>query len=235
MLVRLEEHCTNNDIIAASQYGFMKGKSVETALLNFTNTVLNSFDKKNFTLGIFLDLSKAFDTVDHTILLQKLDHYGIRNNVNDWFKSYLSNRMQFVSFKKCNSSIAEIFYGVPQGSILGPFLFLLFINDFVLCSPNLKFTLFADDTNIHMTGPDINSLIETANAELDHVHNWLKCNRLTLNFEKTHYIIFNRNKQMPNTLPHLKIHNQIIKREYSTKFLGVHIDHNLTWKTQNKI
>ena len=240
MLLRLEEHCTHNNIITASQYGFMKGKSVESALLNFTNSVLASFDQKHFTLGIFLDLSKAFDTVDHSILLQKLDHYGIRYQMNDWFKSYLTNRTQFVSFKKCNSSITQILFGVPQGSILGPFLFLIFINDFVHCSSNIKFTLFADDTNIHLAGPDIKSLIETANNELGHVHNWLMCNRLTLNFEKSHYIIFKRNKRMPNTLPHLKIQNKIINREYSTKFLGVHIDHGLTWKihmqeTLNKI
>lgn len=143
----------------------------------------------------------AFDTIDHNILLSKLEHYGIRNTSLSLFKSYLSNRMQYVLCNKKASSMQSITYGVPQGSILGPVLFLLYINDIVSTSSFFKFILYADDSNIYASGPSLHHLITMANEELKKILKWLLSNKLTLNTEKSHFLIFNRNKVIPNDLP----------------------------------
>jgi retron-type reverse transcriptase len=135
------------------------------------------------TIAIFIDLKKAFDTVDHDILLKKLELYGIRNRANDWFKSYLSEREQFVTINGTNSENITIKCGVPQGSVLGPLLFLLFINDLPNATDILTL-LFADDTTFQVSGCDIPKLFEYANLELQKASNWFKANKLTLNVKK---------------------------------------------------
>ena len=200
------------------------------AINSFSNDVYKAFDNREFVLSIFLDLAKAFDTVDHGILISKLEHYGIRGNTLNLFKSYLSNRTQYVMCNMSASSLQTITHGVPQGSILGPVLFLLYINDIVRTSSFFNFLLYADDSNIYASGHSINHLITVANHELVNINNWLLSNKLTLNIEKSHFIIFNRNKDIPDVLPQLMIGSHEIKREMVTKFLGVDLDVKLSWK-----
>ena len=129
-----------------------------------------------FHLAVFCDLSKAFDTINHSILLKKLNTYGIRGPAYKWFNSYLADRKQFTVINETTSSYNNISCGVPQGSILGPLLFLIYINDITLCTKKLNFILFADDTNIFLQGRDLICLQNTMNTELQHVVSWLKSN-----------------------------------------------------------
>ena len=199
------------------------------AALDICNYIINGFDNNEHTLGIFLDLSKAFDTVDHTILLYKLYNYGIRGIAHNWFRNYLSNRKQYVRINNCSSSLGDISCGVPQGSILGPLLFLLYINDLPNCSNNLHFCLFADDTSILFKTNDPQNAIPSVNRELVIVCNWFKANKLSLNVKKTNFILFH---QLYNKFPDLKIciDGQLVSQTNSVKFLGLNLDPNLNWK-----
>ena len=148
MYNKLTYFVNKHNILSDNQFGFRKKYSTYMASLDLINYILTGLDQKECTLGVFVDLSKAFDTVDHNILLNKLRYYGIRGVAYNWFLSYLTKRKQLVCVNNCSSSFQDISYGVPQGSILGPLLFLLYINDISSCSNKLKFILFADDTSI---------------------------------------------------------------------------------------
>jgi ribonuclease P/MRP protein subunit RPP40 len=190
-----------------------------------------SFENNEYSIGIFFDIAKAFDTVNHNILIQKLTTYGIRGIQLDWFKSYLTNRSQCVSINGIMSNCETIKYGVPQGSILGPLLFLLYINDLPNTSSILSFILFADDTNVFYSNRSYHSLIETVNTELALVADWFTVNKLSLNLQKTNFIIFrsHRKRCTENMTSLVKINDIPISQETSTKFLGVIIDNHLTW------
>jgi len=176
--------------------------------------------------SIYLDLSKAFDTIDHSILLNKLKHYGIRGTCLKWLNSYLSNRTQYVKINKTKSIIQEINCGVPQGSVLGPLLFIIYTNDI----PNqLQFTrtiLFADDTTIYCSNTNLNNLYQDINHDLDVLYDWFKANKLSLNISKTNYMIFSNNSIPQHNLNQskIKIGNEIISRKSYVKFLGMTID-----------
>ena len=147
-------------------------------------------DKKLYTCGIFIDLKKAFDTVNHSVLLSKLHHYGIRGVVNDWFSSYLCGRVQTTEVEMTVSAKATTPCGVPQGSVLSPLLFLIYINDIPNSSSKLSFYLFADDTNMLFSDNNLQSLEATVNNELKNVCDWLTANKLTLNTKKSNFVIF---------------------------------------------
>jgi retron-type reverse transcriptase len=171
------------------------------ALINMIDSVSQELDNNNECIGIFIDLSKAFDTLDHNILLQKLNMYGIRGIANTWFTSYLTNRHQFVEINKIRLESLKISCGVPQGSILGPLLFIIYIND-LACATNLaKVMMFADDTNLFFSGCNSTELVKIVNAELESINKWFKLNKLSLNVKKTNFIKFGNksaNSKMPD-------------------------------------
>ena len=181
---RLYSFLNIHNFFNPNQYGFRKGHSTDLALVQIFDKIANAISKKEHTIGIFLDLSKAFDTLNHNILCSKLSSYGVRGSALLWFTNYLSNRKQYVTFNGINSQSLPIKCGVPQGSILGPLLFLIYINDIINTSSILSFILFADDTNIFLSHRNLQSLINIINVELLKVSIWFKCNKLSLNVLK---------------------------------------------------
>ena len=199
-------------------------------MISLTESIKNTLDNKNFGCGIFLDLQKAFDTVNHQILLNKLQHYGIRGTALQWFKSYLSCRSQYVSVNGHNSSHLSVTCGVPQGSVLGPLLFLLYINDLPNSSRKLSFYLFADDTNIYFESSSVKQLQKVVNKELKHVKKWLDANKLALNVSKTNFIIFHSPQNSLGETVTIKIGKEHVKQTKYVKFLGLLLDENLNLK-----
>ena len=224
---RLYTYLNDNTILNENQFGFRENRSTSQAVLNYFHYVYDRLDNGELVFSIFLDFSKAFDCVSHDVLLHKLSHYGIRGVALDWFKSYLSNRRQYVSIDETVSNSLEIKQGVPQGSVLGPLLFLIYINDFPNISNKFKFTLFADDSTLSCAIPRDNILDarESINANLTYVHDWLCVNKLAINADKTKYIIFSYNNCY--ILPGIKIGRNRITSQDKIKFLGIYIDRNL--------
>ena len=178
MYNRLYEFLKKNYILIIEQFGFRKNYSTSLSIMYFSDYILQEIDKGNFCCGFFMDLSKAFDTIDHHILLQKLYLYGIRGLPLQWFHSYLSNRKQYVVVDGVESTQLDVNLGVPQGSVLGPLLFLIYVNDIVNSSNLLKFSLFADDTVVLYSHKNVTTLVSTINQELQMLNDWFKCNKL---------------------------------------------------------
>jgi hypothetical protein len=204
------------------------------AVMDFLNDIGKAMDKGMNTIGIFMDLSKAFDTIDHDILLQKLYHYGFRGITHEWFCNYLSDRKQFVSYNLAKSPSENVSCGVPQGSILGPLLFILYMNDICFTSNLINTILFADDTTVFYSHKDVSILCKTINSELKEVCNWFKGNKLSLNAKKTNLMYLGTRMQTKNIKANSDIYLDGCKldRVHEAKFLGITIDENLTWKKQ---
>ena len=218
----------SNNILYEHQYGFRKGHSTNHAVITLVERVAKALDTGKIVVGVYLDIRKAFDAIDHPILLRKLYSLGIRGNLYTWIKSYLTNRSQFVMYNNSKSETKFITHGVPQGSILGPLFFIVFMNDFSRASNILFSILFADDTTVIIEGQNYNNLIPTLNTELNKLDVWLQANKLTLNTDKTHYMVFHRARIKSKT-GKISIRNNPINEVKSTKFLGIIIDDKLKW------
>ena len=231
MYNRLYDFLTKQNILILEQFGFRKNYSTSLSVICFTDYILQEIDKGNYCCGVFMDLSKAFDTIDHHILLEKLYLYGIRGLPLQWFKSYLSDRKQYVVVDGVESTQLDVTIGVPQGSVLGPLLFLIYVNDIIHCSNILKFSLFADDTVVLYSHKNVTELVSIVNNELKILNDWFKCNKLFLNFKKTKYILFHsKRKRLPLNVNPIKIEETVIDRTESINFLGILIHESLDWK-----
>ena len=230
MYKRLYDFLELHNILYNFQFGFLASHSINHALISLTEMIKNTLDNKRFGCGIFLDLQKAFDTVNHEILLNKLEHYGIRGIALTWFRSYLSNREQYVSVNGYNSKNLNVTCGVPQGSVLGSLLFLIYINDIPNTSSKFAFYLFADDTSIYFESGNLEQLQEVVNSELKHIKKWLDANKLALNVDKTNFVIFHSPQKPLYENITIKFGKQHVTKANHVKFLGLLLDENLSWK-----
>lgn len=225
---RVSKFLETNNILFDNQFGFRQNRSTIDAITKFTTDISKSLNEKQSTLAIFLDLSKAFDTIDHAILLHKLEYYGIRGVALEWFRNYLTNRTQYAHYLGTNSTTSTIKCGVPQGSVLGPLLFILYTNDLPNVIKHSNSILFADDTTIYLSGKDVNKLYTIMNKELDSLTDWFRANKLSLNVSKTNYMLLT-NSHHPNPNNEIKLNNQTIDKCNHVKFLGLYIDEKLKW------
>ena len=226
---QLLNYIENKNIFFKHQYGFRANKSTSHAIINLLRNMYNSLDNDNLYFTMFLDLRKAFDCVSHDILLDKLYFYGIRGTPHEWFRSYLNDRQQYVSIHGVKSDSRNVTCGVPQGSILGPLLFLIFVNDFPNCTEYFNFLLFADDTCLSLQFPrkDVGSIHNNINDNLYSVSNWLNANKLVLNTGKTKYMIFSYRNSF--SFPSIQFNGTDIECVRSMKYLGVILDNNLNF------
>ena len=244
VFIQLYDYLIKNKLLYDSQYGFRRLHSTELAALEFTDKIIANLDQGKLPVAIFLDLSKAFDTIDHSILINKLKYYGVRGMSLYWFESYLSNRVQYVQFNDSISSYSHISTGVPQGSILGPLLFIIYMNDIANVTNKFHFTLYADDTSliepICTFSYGTNSTSDTShsiNSELSLITDWLCLNKLSLNAKKTKMMIFHhRQRNISKLNLQLFINNTKIEQVKEFDFLGIVIDECMTWNSHvNKI
>ena len=227
---RVEHFLIEHDILYPHQYGFRKKYSTNHAILSILEEIRHNLDKGIFSCGVFVDLEKAFDTVNHKILIGKLDHYGIKGIANKWFSSYLNKRSQKVTLNGTLSETLPIRCGVPQGSILGPLLFLIYINDMNKALKECNVYHFADDTNLLFSHPDPLVLKKIMNKELKLLFEWLCANRLSLNVAKTEFIIFRPSRKSLQDRIVLELNRIKIFESTKIKYLGLILDNRLSFK-----
>ena len=225
---RLENFLDKHQIINHGQYGFRTKTTTSMAIIDAIEEITNALDQKKHAVGIFIDLKKAFDTINHSILLNKLKLYGIRGVAGEWLRSYLTGRVQYVKMGLYLSKTLGISCGVTQGSVLGPKLFNVYINDIFGVSQLLKLILFADDTNIFFSTNNYNDLVNMVNEELNKLKKWMDTNKLSLNLNKTKAMMFGNSKTNPKL--QIMIGGVHIENVDENKFLGVIIDRKLSWK-----
>ena len=239
---RLYSFFTAKNTIYENQYGFRKNHSTSHAVNLSVKQIIDQIEKKRHVIGIFIDLSKAFDTISHEKLIYKMNFYGIRGVSLELIKSYLSGRVQSTKFQSENSDESNIEYGVPQGSVLGPLLFLIYVNDIVMSSNMGTFVLYADDTNIFVSGASESEAYDKAQLVLDAIYDYMYANQLHINVEKSCYMHFRceysnkerlvcaRTDRTYDNLLSLKLCNKKLNKVSKVKFLGVIIDEKLKWE-----
>ena len=244
VFIQVYKYFVDNNLFYDSQYGFRKRHSTELASLELVDRIYNSLDQGKAAISVFLDLSKAFDTLDHAILFQKLSFYGIGGTALNWFKSYLHNRFQYVDYNGHCSDLLPLTTGVPQGSILGPLLFIIYINDINYACNHFKAIIYADDTNLFSSicsfattvDSSQRSLSDAINKELAHIQEWLNINKLSLNVKKTKFMVFHhRQRRLNNDPVHLTLNGQPIERVRSFNFLGLNLDEHMNWNTHIQV
>ena len=227
---RIYHYLVQNNLIYSKQFGFRAGYSTNHAIISLTEYIRSKLDAGEYVCGIFVDLEKAFDTVHHDILCEKLKSYGLRGNINNLIKSYLSGRKQYVSINGIDSEVKDVTCGVPQGSSLGPLLFLIYINDFRACLSETGCGHFADDTFIIFNSKTPKTIETVVNFELKSVVKWLRLNQLSLNASKTELIFFRSNKHPLNyNKISIKLNGLKLTPVDFIKYLGMYIDHHLNW------
>ena len=236
MLKGLNPFLSKNNILYNYQFGFRKSHATTHALTEVVDYIYKSLDVGNYAFGIYIDLTKAFGTMEHKILLYKLQYYGICGLALEWFKSYLSNRKQFVLINDTHFNNIDLCeYGIPQGSVLGPILFLLFINDIYKSLQSIIIKLFADDTNCFLSGNIFNLPERQAELELNELQKWVNANKLTINFDpkKSSYCIFKpKNRNLPIKFDRgLKMRQNVLRYKDSTIYLGLILDRSVTWES----
>lgn len=236
MLLRLHNYLKAFNILRQEQHGFCRDKSTATAIMSFYECLLDNLDKKNASVALFCDLSKAFDCVAHALLLEKLDKYGIRGVPHRWFRSYLENRQQCVKIdcQECMdgcqiSSTRAVTCGVPQGSVLGPILFIIFLNDLPVGVGDCSVTMYADDASILIAKPDIAGAAHALNQKLEVIHSWFSGNKLFLNLDKTHFVYFHTYQDAKQFQFDVRAGGVHVGGAASVNFLGVRLDETLCW------
>lgn len=223
--VRIVDFVEKNNILTPSQHGFRSGRSIETASCHLLNYVYSSLDVGKYVVSMFFDLSKAFDTIDCEILLAKLFHLGIRNTALSWIKSYMEERSLIVNYNHSNSRTHKVKLGVPQGSVLGPLLFMLFVNDLPDYIKNAgHVTMFADDTTISTTASSVEEIQSQAENIIDILGAWCDSNKLILNAKKTVLMNFHIRRSLPTNVKILDV-----ELEDEIKYLGTVLDSRLSW------
>ena len=214
------------------QFGFRKRHSTGEALMEAIDQCYKNIDLRNFVVGIYVDFEKAFDTVNHDMLLAKCYHYGLRGPMYKWLTSYLLGRKQFTVVNRCSSAVAPLVSGVPQGSILGPLLYLIYVNCIQNVSHDFKPRLFADDTNLFLIATKLNELQIKANLALDQLSNWCSANKLKINASKTCYSLYRSKKTISSPFDFKLVLNGLeIQQTQCSKYLGINIDDDLNWQT----
>ena len=219
---RLIEILEKKKILYYRQFEFRKDFSTNHAILNLLKSIRKALDDGQSACGIFIDLKKAFDTVSHDVLLEKLNRYGIRGISNDWFRSYLSDRTQFVSINGFNSDYKTVKYGEPQGSVLGPLLFLIFINDRNIAIKNSETFSFSDDTCLLNIKDSIKKINKIVNKDLKFLIQWLHANKISFNTAKTEVIICKRKKKQLDFDLNLKICWNKLQTSSYVKYLDIY-------------
>ena len=231
---QLGNYLERRSIFYQYQFGSRKGHSTAQAIGEIADNLRKSIDNNLYTCGIFLDFSKAFDTVNHSILIKKIEQYGIRGIPLQLFTSYLTNRQQYTALGNTVSSRQVVTCGIPLGSLLGPVLFLIYINDLPNCSSLLTFRIFADDTNVFASARDLKTLEQLINTELKNVKIWCDANNLSINFSKTNFMIIKSPRKRDLAI-NIKIKNldstsYLLERKDRVKYLGVLLDDTVFFK-----
>ena len=228
---RLTSYFNKYNLFFERQFGFRKAHSTNHTLITLTEEIRKYLDSGKFSCGVFIDLRKAFDTVNHEILLRKLELYGIRGITNKWFRSYLTKRFQYVSYNGKKSTLKELLFGVPQGSVLGPLLFIIYMNDLHNAILFSETTLFADDTCLLCSEPSLKSIEKHLNIDLRRLFKWLCANKISLNVSKTIVLLFRDPHRIVDHNISLFLNGKALEVSQSVKYLGIHIDNDLSWKT----
>ncbi len=229
---QLYPHLDSHSMLHEAQSGFRPRFSTASALMNVTEDWLNAIDNGHYVGIVLLDLQKAFDTVNHSILIKKLFDYGMSINVINWFKSYLNDRSHVTIINGVKSNERQAICGIPQGSILGPLLFILYINDLPNYVSNVKVSMYADDTALYYNSNDIDDIVVKMNKDLENIRQWLIRNKLSLNVKKTDFMIIGSSQKLnriANSDINIHINGERIQRVNECKHLGVIIDDTLTW------